>query len=122
MKISTLLNLSGSDKALYNQSPSHLTSNLMIPKEWTWFWAEKAPSLLYIQDYVHVAVKLKSRLLKPSIKLPMGEYLAGSHHLRIVADTFAKDQHGLRQKYLNHKDKQNFDAVTRITSLSVLGL
>jgi len=122
MKISTLLNLSGSDKALYNQSPSHLTSNLTIPKEWTWFWAEKAPSLLYIQDYVHVAVKLKSRLLKPSIKLPMGEYLAGSHHLRIVADTFAKDQHGLRQKDLNHKDKQNFDAVTRITSLSVLGL
>ena len=49
----------------------------------------------------------------------MGHYLAGSHHLKILAKTFTKDQHGLRQKDLDHKDKQNFDSVTRITSPSV---
>ena len=49
----------------------------------------------------------------------MGEYLAGSHHLRYISEIFTKDQHGLRQY---HKDKQNFDAVIRITSPSVLSL
>ena len=70
----------------------------------------------------HVAVKLKSRLLKPSIMLPMGWYLAGAHHLKILVNTFTKDQHGIRLKDLNHKDKQKYDPVTRITSPSVLGL
>ena len=45
----------------------------------------------------------------------MGEYLAGAHHLRNITEIFTKDQHGLRLKDINHKDKQNFDAVTRIT-------
>ena len=49
----------------------------------------------------------------------MGHYLAGGHHL---TSTFTKDQHGLRQKDLDHKDRQNFDAVTHITSTSVLQL
>ena len=122
MKISTQLNLTASDKALFNQSPSSLTLGLRIPKDWTWFWVERATTLLYIQDYIHVAVKLKSRLLKPSIILPLGEYLAGSHHLRYISEIFTKDQHGLRQQDIDHKDKQNFDAVIRITSPSVLSL
>lgn len=36
--------------------------------------------------------------------------------------TYGKDQHGLRERDLNHKDKQNFDAVLRITSQSVMSL
>ena len=119
MKISSQLKIT--DKSLYNLSPSPLTVELDLPQEWTWYWS-KMTSILYTQDYVHVAVKLKSRLLKPSIILPMGHYLAGGHHLNILASTFTKDQHGLRQKYLDHKDKQNFDAVTHITSASVLQL
>ena len=122
MKISTQLKVSSTNKLLYNSSPSPLTTEFKLPKEWTWFWLEKATSLLYIQDYIHVAVKLKSRLLKPSIMLPMGRYLAGAHHLKILVNTFMKDQHGIRLKDLNHKDKQNFDAVTRITSPSVLDI
>ena len=122
MKISCQFKVQGTDKGLCTLSPSSLTSSLKLPKEWTWFWIEKPTPILCIQDYVHVAVKLKSRLLKPSVILPMGQYLAGSHHLKILVDTFAKDQHGIRQKDLSHKDKQNFDAVTRITSLSVLKL
>ena len=119
MKISSQLKIT--DKSLYNLSPSPLTVELDLPQKWTWYWS-KMTSILYIQDYVHVAVKLKSRLLKPSIILPMGHYLAGGHHPNILASTFTKDQHGLRQKDLDHKDKQNFDAVTHITSASVLQL
>jgi len=66
----------------------------------------------YIQEYVHVTVKLKARLLKPSIILPLGDFLAGSHHLKMVLNTFTKDQHGIQPKDLEHKDKQNFEAVS----------
>lgn len=67
-------------------------------------------------------MKLKSRLIKPSIVLPLGNYVAGLHHVRIVQQNFTKDQHGLRERDLNHKDKQNYEAVLRMTSDSVLDL
>ena len=56
-----------------------------IPSVWNdWFWIKRPSSVVYVQDVVHIAVKLKSRLLKPSIVLPMGNYVAGAHHLHII--------------------------------------
>ena len=40
----------------------------------------------------------------------MGNYVAGSHHIRIVQFTYGKDQLGLRERDIDYKDKQNFDA------------
>ena len=98
-------------------------NKISIPQNWTsWFVMKRPTSVAYIQDMVHLAVKLKSRLLKPSIILPLGKYTAGGHHLRLLHNTFSKDQHGLREKDINHKDKQNFEAVLRITSDSVMQL
>ena len=74
---------------------------------------------LYTRLYPHCS-KIEVKVV--TIMLPMGWYLSGAHHLKILVNTFTKDQHGIRLKDLNHKDKQNFDAVTRITSPSVLGL
>ena len=79
-------------------------------------------TISYVQDPVHVAVKLKARLIKTSIVLPLGNYAAGVHHLRMVHKTFNKDEHGLREWDINHKDKQNYEAVIRITSNSVFSL
>ena len=96
------------------------SSKLAIPSEWrSWFAVGQATSVCYIQDPVHIAVKLKARLMKPSIILPMGKYLAGAHHLRFLQSFFGKDEHGLRERDLNHKDRQNFEAVLRICSMSV---
>ncbi len=75
-----------------------------------------------MQDIVHVGVKLKCRLLKPSIVLPLGNFVAGVHHLRIIHTTFTKDQHGLRERDINDKDKQNYEAVLRMSSESMFGL
>lgn len=83
----------------------------IIPKNWTnWFAFQHPTSISCSQDTVHIAVKLKSRLLKPSIVLPMGKYIAGAHHLRIVKSTFKNGDHLMREKDLNHSDKQNFEA------------
>ena len=44
----------------------------------------------------------------------MGNYVAGVHHLRIVKKMFQKDIHGLQERDIDYKDKQNFDAVLHI--------
>ena len=104
-------------------SPSSSLQKLPIPSEWlSWFAVRKPTAIAYIQDIVHVAVKLKSRLLKPSIVLPLGKYLAGVHHLRLVQRTFGKEQHGLRERDIDHKDKQNYDAVMHMTSKACMAL
>ena len=53
---------------------------------------------------------------------PLGKQVAGVHHLRFVQHTFSKDQHGLRERDINHKDRQNYDAVLHITSQCVMML
>ena len=69
-----------------------------------------------IQDPVHIAVKLKSRLIRPFIILPLGRYLVGVHHLLLVHTMFGGDLHGTRGHNLYHKHKQDFDAVVHIIS------
>ena len=104
-------------------TPSSSLQKLPIPSDWlSWFAVRKPTAVAYVQDIVHVAVKLKSRLVKPSIVLPLGKYLAGVHHLRLVQCTFGKDQHGLRERDIDHKDKQNYDAVMRMTSKACMEL
>ena len=118
MQVSTQL-LSSSPGSLSRMSLA--ANTIEIPSTWSsWFLLKRPTSIAFIQDPVHVAVKLKSRLLRPSIVLPLGKFAAGNHHLRIVQSAFSKDQHGLRERDVNHKDKQNYEAVTRMISNSVM--
>ena len=67
---------------------------------------------------VHVGVKLKSRLLKLSILLPMGpQFYASENHQQMVRMEYGKDEHNLRECDINHKNRQNFDAVLHIMNL-----
>ena len=60
-------------------SPSSFLPKMKLPKEWMEWFALKYPtSICYVQDTVHIAVKMKSRLLKPSIVLPLGKYTHGN--------------------------------------------
>lgn len=77
-------------------------------------------SVLCVQDIVHLGVKLKARLLKPSIILPLGSFVASSAHLHIIVGLHGKEAHGLRRRDIDHRDKQNFDAVEHIISSSHL--
>ena len=72
--------------------------SISIPSAWsTWFWIHRLSSATYVQDVVHVAVKLKSRLIKPSVVLPMGDFVAGVHRLQIVRTIFGKDVHVVKE-------------------------
>lgn len=95
-------------------------NKLSVPKEWlSWFAIKDPNGIAYVQDTVHIAVKLKARLLNPSVDLIFGGYIAGSHHLHAIIESFGKEEHGMRIKDVNHKDRQNYDAVVHITSDSV---
>ena len=87
-----------------------------IPATWKeWFCIHPRSTVSYVQDIVHVGVKLKSRLLKPSILLLVGpNFSASGNHLQMVRTAYGKDQHNLRERDINHKDKQNFDSVLHI--------
>ena len=50
----------------------------------------------------------------------MGRYVAGIQHLRMLQMSFGKDEHGLREKDIDHKDKQNYNAVLHIIRASHL--
>ena len=116
MKVSTSFKTPQSEPLI-----AHLPSNALlhaptIPPNWLNWYHIEANGICYVQDIVHTAVKLKGRLLKPQIVLPMGKYFVSSSHLHAVKLTFQKDKHGLRQRDIDHKDKQNFQAVMNITS------
>lgn len=122
MQVSTNL-LFSSTNSMALLSPSNTSDKVSIPIEWRpWFAIKNPAAISYVQDIVHVAVKLKSRLIKPSILLPLGKYAAGVHHLRLVHIHFNKDEHGLRERDINHKDKQNYEAVLRMTSSTMFSL
>ena len=86
-----------------------------IPELWISWCNTKSPSAVaFVQDTVHIAIKLKTQLLRPSMMLPIGDYVAGSSHLKILHANFGKDLHGLRLKDIDLMDKQNFDAIMNI--------
>lgn len=120
MQVSTKLLLSQRQQKVLCKIPDE---KLETHSSWkSWFAIRNPSRIAYVQDIVHLAVKLKARLLKPSIILPMSKYIAGGHDLRHVQSLFGKDQHGIRERDVNHKDRQNFEAVLHLISDSVLSL
>ena len=94
---------------------------ITFPPTWnSWFAVERLSNISPVQDVVHLAVKLKARLLTYSQLLPLGKYSAESSHLSMLQASFRKEQHNLRVKDLDHKDRQNFEAAVRISSTNVL--
>ena len=86
MKLSTGLfkKSSANSKTLVQISPS-----IQIPEQWkSWFLLQNPTSVAYVQDTIHIAVKLKAKVLKTSIILPFGNFVAGIHHLRIERSTW----------------------------------
>ena len=85
-----------------------------------WLCTKLMPMVSCVQDTVHIGVKLKARFLKPSIVLPMGSYLATNAHFQMIVKLYGKEKHGLRARDIDHRDKQNFDAVGQLIKASYL--
>lgn len=45
------------------------------------------------QDTIHISTKIKTRLLKPNVVLPMGSYFISKEHLSKLIKEESKDKH-----------------------------
>lgn len=126
MRLSTKLYSYSSDSVpTIRPFSENLISSQSIPLHWKqskWFAINAISDISPVQDTVHLGVKLKARLMSHSQVLPLGKFSAQSAHLSLLQSSFRKEQHNLRLKDLYHQDRQNFEAVNRLTSANVLSL
>jgi len=110
MRISTSL-LTPGHVLLHEDQPNY-SSYASIPKSWNkWFCIMLKP-VMFVQDTIHLAVKMKSWLLNPNVVLKMGPACeAGAYHLQPFVQNLARKHTFYGEKIINHKDRQNFDAV-----------
>ncbi|KAK3928336.1 Calcium-binding protein 4 [Frankliniella fusca] len=88
-----------------------LFSNTERCKKWPWFHAslDVSDHNIVMQDTIHLLVKLKSKLLKPSEIIPLGKHhLASRGDIAALIDNVSRDHHDLVPSVLNQRDKMNF--------------
>lgn len=73
----------------------------------------------FVQDPTHIGTKLRNRLLKPSIVLPLGNKQISLAHLKILLKRCPKLIHGLTISDIDPKDRQNYSSYEKITSIRV---
>lgn len=55
---------------------------------------------LVTQDTIHIGTKLKTRLLKEDIKMPMGNFEVSKAHISTLMSSVSKDKHCLSSHFL----------------------
>ena len=63
------------------------------------------------QDHIHLLAKLRSRLLKPSNLIVLGNETACRAHIQQLLEIFPKEKHNLTQRCIDNKDKQNYSSI-----------
>lgn len=72
------------------------------------------PGMVVTQDTTHIATKLRNRLLKPDIHLPMGSFRVTVEHLLSLIKNVQKSVHGLTRSDVCPTDKMNYDSANKI--------
>jgi len=80
-----------------------------VPRSWNSWYCTITKGVLFVQDTIHSAVEFKARLLNPNVALNLGP--AGTYHIEMLRTKLGKEEHFLRQRDVDHKDRQKFDAV-----------
>lgn len=74
----------------------------------------------FIQDIIHLGTKMRNRMLKYSILLPMGNKQVSIAHLKILLNEVGKEVHGLVWSDLSTDDRQNFGSLQKVMDSRVL--
>ncbi|CAF3288524.1 unnamed protein product [Rotaria sp. Silwood2] len=96
--------------------------DIKIPKEWSWFFMKQQQTFLFMQDPIHIATKIRNRLLSTVANLRMGDFSVDIKDLIDLVESKSKLEHNLIKSDLNPKDRQNFASCLRISSETVLAL
>lgn len=72
------------------------------------------PTVCFLQDIVHIATKLRNRLLNSLICLAIGYKVVSVSHLKILLNFVQKDVHGLVYSDICPDDRQNFGSLNKV--------
>lgn len=76
--------------------------------------AREQTKFIFVQDTIHIGTKLRNRLLKEDIIMPMGNYFVSIDHLKSLLETASKNDHHLVQSDICPKDRQNYSSLEKI--------
>ena len=96
--------------------------DIKISKRWSWFVMGEQQIFLFMQDPIHIATKIRNRLLSKVAKMKMGCYSINIEHLIELVESKSKIEHNLTKSDVNVKDRQIFSSCLRISSEKVLNL
>ena len=103
-------------KAMLAESKLFSVSDTLL-ESWSFFYMPSfSMDTLYAQDHIHLLAKLRSRLLKPSNLIVLGNETACRAHVQQVFETFPKEKHNLTQRCIDNKDKQNYSSIPILVS------
>lgn len=74
---------------------------------------------LCLQDAVHIATKLRNRLLVSSILLILGNNIISISHLKMLINNVPKSDHGLVVTDICPTDRQNFSSMQKMMAFRV---
>lgn len=95
--------------AFLNQTSDDVISNL-----------NSEQSISYVQDSFHLATKLRNRMLKSSILLPMGSRQVSVAHLKMLIKLVPKAVHGVVANDISPFDRQNVGSFQKVSDNRVL--
>lgn len=98
-----------STKAMMNQPSENVLMNL-----------NREQSTSYVQDIIHFGTKMRNRILKFSIMLPMGKKVVSVSHLKMLLSNAPKEIHGIVASDISPDDRQNFASFEKISENRVL--
>lgn len=97
--------------------------NLTVTTEFkfqNWYASNIKSDYNYTQDTIHIGCKLRNRMLKASISLPIGRYQISKAHLKYLLETTSKDLHQLSDNVVDPKDRQNYRSLEKTFQPNVL--
>lgn len=76
--------------------------------------------LAFIQDNIHLILKLRNRLLAVGVVLVMGTKQVSVGHLKYLIRFFPKSEHGLIMTDICPDDRQNFHSMSNLMEVNVV--
>jgi hypothetical protein len=105
---------------LSNENKNPLKIN--IPSTWTFFFMRTSQMYLCMQDGIHLATKIRNRLLSTIATLSINNHQISINDLLYIIANYSKIDHNLVKSDVIPHDRQNFSSCLKITSDDVLNL
>lgn len=96
--------------------------DINMPQSWSFFFMRSKQLFYCMQDGIHLATKIRNRLLSTTANMSMGNIEIKTDHLLALIRKHSKIDHNLVKSDIIPNDRQNFVSCLKISSSDVLAL